>query len=678
MSTALKYRPEIDGLRAIAVTSVLVSHAEFNWGEHTVLPGGFIGVDIFFVISGYLITSIILGGLAGGTFSFADFYERRARRILPTLLVVLAATLPFATALMLPEALKDYAGSLISALFSVSNVWFWLGDDYFADPSALKPLLHTWSLAIEEQFYFVFPIMLVLLWRLVHERLLAVFIGLTVVSLAIAQYGSEAFPVANFFLLPSRAWELSAGAILAQLTLAHGRPTHALLGRLMPGLGLALLVGSLLYFDDDVRHPSLITVAPVLGTMLIIGFARPGEPVTRLLSSRPFVGIGLISYSLYLWHYPLFAFARILSDDGKLSNGLSAAILLASAVLAVVGYFLIETPIRSKRRFRFRLVGPSLGIVATVLVAGSGYVYLSNGLAGAVRGADPLVARIHQGPLRATLSVDGATCHSRDPDKLCTFTSADDKATVIGLGDSFIDAQGLSLKTASNAAGWGYIHDSQSGCPWIPDMIEIVRSEKKDVLYKRCNDIVDAQGVFLRSQPKDKPTYVVYQFADGYGPKVARGEIVFKNGETFASAIHKTLSLLEREGYRVVLVYPLPEAPEHIPRKILAAFRNEAEMSDADRRRVYADLQIPYDVAMAQTAELRKIFDDYPSPNVLRVDPFETFCSKDAGICRTHDETHLFYADSAHLADVGAEMLTARIVDAIARDLKVKPAVLSN
>jgi len=241
----LKYRPEIDGLRAIAVLAVVFYHAEFLIFGHDYFKGGFLGVDIFFVISGYLITSIILKELeANNRFSIVRFYERRARRILPALFFVLIACIPFAWMYMLPKAMKEFAGSGLSSLFFGSNIWFWKEDSYVAEASALKPLLHTWTLSLEEQFYIFFPVILMLAWKFCRKYVLGIFIVLFLISLQASNIGSQAFVDANFYLLPTRGWELLAGSILAKLELGRERDNPDLLTQILPPIGL--LSGELL------------------------------------------------------------------------------------------------------------------------------------------------------------------------------------------------------------------------------------------------------------------------------------------------------------------------------------------------------------------------------------------------------------------------------------------------
>ena len=355
----MTYRPEIDGLRAIAVLPVMLFHAGF-----TAFSGGFVGVDIFFVLSGYLITSIIVGEAEQGKFSLLRFYERRARRILPALLLIVTATLPFAYFWMTRAQWHDYAESLVGVATFSSNILFWLQTDYFATASELKPLLHTWSLAVEEQFYIVFPLLVMLIMRIGRKAMLPVFIIIALASLGWSEYAAHAYPSANFFLLPSRAWELLAGSCCA-LWLRHANMAidadlrrHAMPGKparhilMVPEFvqhiaaiaGIVMIIIAIVQFDPETPFPSLYALLPVCGTMALILFLRPDFWLTRLLSVRPLVAIGLISYGAYLWHQPVLAFYRLTNfahDPVMLS-----LMLVISLMLAAFSYWLVEQPVR--------------------------------------------------------------------------------------------------------------------------------------------------------------------------------------------------------------------------------------------------------------------------------------------------------------------------------------------
>jgi len=332
---ALRYRPEIDGLRTIAVLPVILFHAGFEW-----FSGGYVGVDVFFVISGYLITSILVEDLSEGRFSIARFYERRARRILPALFFVLLCTSVAAWLWMLPTQFEEYSRTLLAVIPLASNIYFWQTSDYFAPAAELNPLLHTWSLAVEEQFYIVFPFVLLALWRFGGRAVLWTIVALSLGSLLLAELGSRRYATATFYLIPTRAWELGVGAICA-LVLRNAPPRAS--GPLA-ALGLGLILLSVLAF---VPFPSVHALAPVSGTALVILFARAGTFAGRLLSVPLMVGLGLISYSAYLWHQPLFALARIGSPTQP-STGLLLTLVLASLVLAWLSWRLVEQPFRRR------------------------------------------------------------------------------------------------------------------------------------------------------------------------------------------------------------------------------------------------------------------------------------------------------------------------------------------
>ena len=338
MST-MHYRREIDGLRALAVLPVMFFHAGFAQ-----FSGGFIGVDVFFVISGYLITSIILGDLALGRFSLSGFYARRARRILPPLFVVMLASIPLALFTMLPSQYEDFSRSLIAVTLFVSNIFFWRESDYFAADATEKPLLHTWSLGVEEQYYLLFPLFLMLAWRFGKQRTFAVLVLTAMVSLALCEFASRAAPTANFFILPTRAWELLIGAMGAMVAVHAPRAKSNLFSL----AGLCMVVAAIVLYDESLRLPSLATLVPVLGTVLILLYATTGTWVARLLSCRGLVAIGLISYDAYLWHQPLFAFVRIYLLTTPTAANMAGLIGL-SLVLAALTWRYVERPFRDRQ-----------------------------------------------------------------------------------------------------------------------------------------------------------------------------------------------------------------------------------------------------------------------------------------------------------------------------------------
>lgn len=349
----IKYRPEIDGLRTIAVLAVIIYHAQFMLGGEHFLKGGFLGVDVFFVISGFLITSIIMKEvITRGKFSFVNFYERRARRLLPALYTVIICSLPVAWLLLLPTQLEDYAKSILSTLVFGSNFYWDISlQEYGAESALLKPFLHTWSLAVEEQYYILFPLILLAIYRWCKSYTVVLLTAGLLISLQFSDSLSKFDHSASFYMLPTRFWELLAGSLLANILHFHPqRENDELLNKTMPVLGLFLILHAIIFVDFDSNHPGYVTLQPVIGTMLIIWFSSPSELITRMLSSRAFVAIGLISYALYLWHYPIFAFGRHFNPVPEISDKFLWIAL--SFVLATASYFFIERPLRDKNRVK--------------------------------------------------------------------------------------------------------------------------------------------------------------------------------------------------------------------------------------------------------------------------------------------------------------------------------------
>lgn len=332
----MKYRPEIDGLRAIAVLPVILFHA-----GNELFSGGFVGVDVFFVISGYLITTILIEDIGNNRFSIVNFYERRARRILPALFFVMLVCTPFAWMWMLPSQMKDFSQSLIAVSLFASNILFWLESGYFEASAEEKPLLHTWSLAVEEQYYLLFPIFLLLTWRFGKNRVFWMIIVLAAISLVLSEWGLRNKPVANFYLATTRAWELLAGSIAAFVVQKHGVQSNNAFSL----IGLVAIIFAIFAYDESIPFPSVYALVPVLGVVLLVMFADKETYVAKFLSAKIFVGIGLISYSAYLWHQPLFAFARIRMIRGP-SYEFLLLLSVVSIVLAFFSWKYIEKPYR--------------------------------------------------------------------------------------------------------------------------------------------------------------------------------------------------------------------------------------------------------------------------------------------------------------------------------------------
>ena len=336
------HRGDIDGLRAVAVLPVVAYHVGIQ-----AVPGGFVGVDIFFVISGYLITQVLVQDIHGDRFSLIKFYERRVRRILPALLAVLLGTFAICAVYSLPSEFVDFSRSLIAAAASVSNIYFWQTAGYFAAPALTKPLLHTWSLAVEEQYYIFWPLLLWMGLRLFKRHLLSAAVFAALASLAVSAIGAFTHPSATFYLVHTRAWELLLGGLLPLGALS--KPIGRMARNVLCLIGLALIVASVLAIKSDLPFPGILAVPPCLGAFLIILAGRDGETFAgRVLGWKPIAFFGIISYSLYLWHWPLTVFqsnyALLLTGGSEREQKL--AIIAWSLLLATVSWRLIEQPFR--------------------------------------------------------------------------------------------------------------------------------------------------------------------------------------------------------------------------------------------------------------------------------------------------------------------------------------------
>ena len=347
MRSAIEYRPEIDTLRAISVFAVIIYHTGVY--NNLFFPGGYLGVDIFFVISGYLISKLILQEILNTKkFNLKNFYERRARRILPALVFVIIFTLIFSYLILLPTSFEEFAKSIIASLGFLSNYYFYFsGQEYASESGLLKPLLHTWSLSVEEQFYIIFPVLIIFFYNFKRLSLFKFIFILFLISIIFAEYLSAKNEMLNFYTLPTRAWELLLGTLVAILELKKIKNKSLILSDICVLLGLTTIILSFIFYDESVAHPTYRSLPPVFGTLLILYFAVSKSLVVKFLSFRLFSYFGLISYSLYLWHFPMFALSRY---SFFLNNFLDYLLLIFSLIIiSIFSYHYIEKPFRGKR-----------------------------------------------------------------------------------------------------------------------------------------------------------------------------------------------------------------------------------------------------------------------------------------------------------------------------------------
>jgi peptidoglycan/LPS O-acetylase OafA/YrhL len=425
----MKYRSEIDGLRALAVVPVILFHAGFE-----LFGGGFIGVDVFFVISGYLITTIIISEMIDGKFNLINFYERRARRILPALFFILLICIPFAVFWLPPNDLQDFGQSLYAVSLFFSNFLFWLESGYFAIDAESKPLLHTWSLAVEEQFYIIFPIFLILIWRFSSKLIIWILILVFAVSLGVAHWATV-FSSHNrivsgaFFLLPTRAWELLLGSFSALYLQNNKFLESKLINQFLSCLGLILILYAIFAFDSSTPFPSLYSLIPTIGTVLLILSASPYTLIHKILSFRPIVFMGLISYSAYLWHQPMLAFAK-----HKFYDDLPSYILIILCVVSIIfAYFtwkLVEQPFRNKKIYTRKKIF-LFSFLGILFFSSAGfYINKTNGFLNMHSNERKVILKNYFNPGEYVM-------HEFVENILKDFPDNSDKRTVLVIGDSF-------------------------------------------------------------------------------------------------------------------------------------------------------------------------------------------------------------------------------------------------
>jgi len=378
----LTYRPEIDGLRAIAVFSVIFYHSDFKIFNKSLFSGGFLGVDIFFVISGYLITSIILKEIyKKNKFSFISFYERRVRRIIPALLFVMLCSLPFAYIILFIDPIVDFSKSIISSIFFISNIYFnFSHTQYWEENSLLKPFLHTWSLSVEEQFYILFPIFLILIIKFFKKYLLFFLSIGFFLSILFSQLLSFYYPNFNFYQIFSRGFELLLGSLLSYFELNNrweGSKSRRIFNQLFPKLGIVLIIFSIFFFNDRDLLPSIYSLIPLSGVCLIIWFSHKDELITKILSNKIFVFFGLISYSLYLFHYPIFAFSRVLEIFNEYYKFI---FIFLTIVISIFSYHFIERPFRNKNITSIKQLTSYIFLSFIILFSYISYILNTDGI----------------------------------------------------------------------------------------------------------------------------------------------------------------------------------------------------------------------------------------------------------------------------------------------------------
>jgi peptidoglycan/LPS O-acetylase OafA/YrhL len=659
----ISYRSEVDGIRAIAIISVVLFH-----GLGSVFPGGYVGVDIFFVISGYLITSIILREMKDGNFTYLNFYARRARRILPALLPMIVVATAAAFLLFLPDDLIEYGKIVVYTLLFGSNFRLAAEPGYFHHSMQENPLLHMWSLSVEEQFYLLWPTLLALMLRFLPERRhRQTVLGLCVLSLLAAEVLVHTWPRSAFYHLPTRGWELLVGALLA-MNLVPRTASKALAERLS-AMGLVLMIAPIFLYDKETPFPGLAALAPVLGCALVIySTENQRTRVASVLSWKPIVFIGLISYSLYLWHWPIFAFAsyELLRPLTFLEAFLC---VLAALSAAIFSWRFVEKPFRRRARrlssvpaHRGRIFIPSIGragqlaiVLTAVLIASGSAFQESKGAAWRF----PVEAR----NLLDRIKLGSVPCIPKNGSqpKLLTCEFGDRPADLVLWGDSHADHY-MPLIAAIYGSGTGYF---TAGCLPVPGAQLVTKSGEpfNDACLKN-NQYAMERILAL------KPKIVVMasrwtQIEDlPYGHEFRPTMFLVDetaqmtreaSRQTFERGIERTVSTLSAAGIKVVLMGQVPEMLLH-PARCFVPFMQPSwndcgfvTREEADHRQHFVNS------TMATLAKDRQ--------GVFFFSPFSELC--DDAYCYAIRHRSMHYFDNDHINLDGALVL----VDAFRRAL---------
>jgi peptidoglycan/LPS O-acetylase OafA/YrhL len=630
VDAAARYRPELDGLRAIAVLAVVLHHL---WPER--VPGGFVGVDVFFVLSGFLITGIVAREARDGRFSIATFYERRVRRLFPALFVVLAATLAASWFLLLPsDAVATFRAGIGTLLFA-SNVVFWksLAAGYFAADAKLNPLLHTWSLGVEEQFYLLFPILLLVALAKFPRWANAALAGALLASLAASEWLVRAHPVAVFFLSPFRAWELLMGALLALDAVA---PLRSPAMREALGVaGLAAIFVATFAYTPATPFPGLSALLPVAGTAAVIhATTGPSTRVARSLQLKPLVYVGLISYSLYLWHWPLIVLARFASGMAP-SAGMAWGLFGASLALAALSHRFVEQPFRRPRQVSRRVVFRASALAGGVLLATSAWA-----MAGGANRARFDAATLRFDAARHA-SIPFVAC-DRAAD-WCRLGDATANPTVFLWGDSHLLAWAPALDRELAARGIAAHMAIDSACPPI--------AGAESAVMPGCLPLNARAEQFIRAHPALDRVVLFANWNAYLGRPSALAQ-----PELAPAQLRATVAALDAPGRQVLVVGPVPVYAEDVP-LALALGRGRGGTLGKTREAHEREQHAFYGLVPALQAAGATV-----------VDPAAWICPPQCAVARAGTA---LYRDDEHLSQGGAMAYAA----GLGRDVFGRPAV---
>ena len=636
----MNYRKDIDGLRAIAVLGVIFYHSEILIGKKYLFSGGFLGVDIFFVISGYLITSIIYQeSFTNKKFLFLEFYERRIRRLLPALLVVLFFSIFFAYFLLLPVQFKTYLKSIVSSIFFYSNFYFhYSGQAYGEAILSSKPLLHTWSLAVEEQFYILYPIFFLVSWYLFKKRIKYVFLAVIFISIVFASINNNQHASFNFYMIITRAWELMSGGLIALHHLVYKKSLRS--NSILSFIGFFLILFSFFYFDDPNKHPTYLTVIPIIGCCLIIYNNNKKNLIGRFLSYKFMSNIGLISYSLYLWHHPILSFGKI---SGLTENSLFYKFLLIglSFIFSILTYVYVEQKFRKKRIVSKRnlvMILPS-AIACFFLII----IFLPN----KQEKQFPSILKDVYNQTWFTTKQFQKPCFQRKK-FFCNFENNKKNQTVFLIGDSLMASIQEELRDNTINRDLNFIPMTNAGC----DFLEKTFNQKNNF----CNINIHKNRAEKIKQYKNSIIISHLNY------KNLNHENFDEFIETYINNINKYLNL----NHNIILIYPIPQWPTNISKNLHDRFKKDKNLFLQELNEPKKHIYINYSDFKDDTKKIINKFDELKHKNLYKLFPDKNFCNNTIkNRCLAHSSKNIYVIDGSHLSKKGSKILNDDLIKLI-------------
>ena len=650
----LNYRKELDGLRAIAIIGVIIYHVEVFVNGNKVFPGGFLGVDIFFVISGYLITLLIIKEIMStNSFSFKNFYFRRAKRILPALIVMIFISIFFAWIYLTPKNFLQYSNSITSSLFFYSNYFFYFQDLlYNSEDSLLKPLLHTWSLAVEEQFYIFFPIFFLTIYGIIKKKLIIFFTTLIFVCFVGAIFITYSNSTLGFYSNFSRLWEVLFGSLLAVLEVKN-KKINFKYDWFLPVVGFLLIIFSYIYFDKYMIHPSHLTLIPILGTFMIIHFIKVNDLTYNFLTIKFFSKIGLWSYSLYLWHYPIFAFARNRGKD--LSEYDKIELLGFTFFVSLISYYLVEKPFRKLSLKKSKIFYTVVLLLSILLISFSYKSKNNNGFEDRIH---VFLKNITRENLWEKMTDQQGVCFERNSN-FCSFNSIN-KRSVFLIGDSHTEVLNHSIYSRIKSYPLNYVSVNRGGCIYLPNFEK--RYIKDNNEYHNCTLESKKNIDRLIGDKKDSIIIIGGDFQAHFSDTL-EWKYISKNNKNIMDSFKDSLNEI-LENNKVILVYPIPAAKFDVVKKIMNEVpKNNFKATEyLNKNKITTD----YSNYLKRNKRVVNFFENIKHPNLYKIYPDQIFCDKIVQKkCFTHEGKDIFYSDQHHLSFFGAEKLAKKIFNQI-------------